>query len=990
MKSSTDQTLLNIRRSTFMKVAPVLLWLVAIFIPVLVGRNLYFATFKDQQEQLAAMGQHQLMTRARELEARLHPELLLKKQLNLDFYTRAYDKVIHQNNPSVLAASPIGRALPDFSGDIASQLASFSRFLESETGIRPTFIAGLHPDPQKCGLFLQNEAEPAAEEMQAIRREFAEMCIFLNSRANFMEDEPPELKTYAPFNFFSHFLEIFDHFSTHFWSLHGSFSGRYRERLHIVSMRPPFSPGQGNNIIVGILISNLDPATVITRACRDMSDEEITITWGQADPNELPKLVEENGDISMITRLSEHFRAVFNRPGSTDRLGRTAVKLTIPAETRQKLLRKHAVHIDLALLVFLSTSFLLGAGTSLGQMKLRTSLARLITVAFFVSMFLPLTGLAWLAAANSRNARDSEARKITRQVGQLLRQSETAFRLQIYRQQLLMFYISRIIANLSPEKWGDYVKRFFYNDFHSRFKHHIANFYLYSAANDKDYFRGQYPEERFRKNELPNVLSGAFRRAMMFTDAFDHMSDAGRRKISQVADFSSGVMEELVDDKFFNSFMSSPGELNNATLLARRDLLIMFFLKGPQRMAGILCLVTNHLLPMHIIDEINARGSFKNKFTLDGYLVEMDFYAISEFYERSLKGRRLAYAKDNPPIMTTEAADALYSNSDASTVDNLHLEDPHLLVTETMLERSIFGVARVKPLHTTSRQYTGAGMLAFLALLSCLTLATGISRLILMPVPPFLEAIRAIEENRHDWLLSLNTGDEFDNLAASMNEMNLKLFERQKMLQLVSHTAAEAVKTGNTQEAPRRRSATILFSDIRGFTTLSENYSAEEVVAMLNDYFTLMCPIIEANGGHIDKLIGDAIQAVFLAENEEIRAISAARAALEMRRRLAEFNAARAAADHFTINNGIGIASGQVTTGVTGSNTGKLEAAIIGEPLQLAATLESYSKFATNTCIIIDPATENLLKNRARVVSLDVPEISQKMPIHELHELLDA
>ncbi|HNS09417.1 MAG TPA: adenylate/guanylate cyclase domain-containing protein [Candidatus Ozemobacteraceae bacterium] len=990
MKSSTDQVLLNIRRSTFMKIAPVLLWLVAVFIPALVGRNLYFATLKEQQEQFAAMGQHQLMTRARELDARLHPEQLLKKQLNLSYYTRAYDMAVLKNNPSTLANSPIGKSLPDFSGDIAEQLASFSRTLEFETGIRPVFVAGLNPDPAKCGLFLRDEPMPAPEQLREIRQEFAEMCLFLNSRANFRENEPAELKTYAPFNFFSQFLEIFDHFNTHFWSLHGSFSARYRERLYIVSMRPPFPPGQGNNIITGILISHLDPTTVITRACRDMSDSEISITWGQAEPTELPKFIEENGDISMITRLSEQFRASFNRPGSTDQLNRAAVKLTVSGKTRQKHLREHATHIDLGLLIFLSFSFLLGAGTSLGQMKLRTSLARLITVAFFVSMFLPLTGLAWLAAANSSNARDSESRQITRQIRQILRQSETAFRLQRYRQQLLMFHISHIIAHLSPEKWGDYVDRFFFNDKYSRFKAHFDNFYLYSATHDRDYFRGQKPEERFRKNELPNVLSGAFRRALMFTDAFAHMSDAGRRKVAQMADFSSGVMEELVDDKFFNGLLGSPGELNNATLLARRDLLTIFFLKGPQQMMGILCLVTNNLLPMQIIDEINARGSFKNKFTLDGYRVEIDFYAISEFYERSLRGRWRGYADVNPPIMTLEAADALYSNSDTSVVNSLQLDDPHLLVTETMLERSIFAVARARPLHNDSRQYNGAGLLAFLALLSCLTLATGISRLILLPVPPFLEAIRAIEENRHDWLLDLNTGDEFDHLAISMNEMNLKLLERRKMLQLVSQTAAEAVKTGNTQEAPRRRCATILFSDIRGFTTISENHSAEEVVAMLNDYFTLMCPIIEANGGHIDKLIGDAIQAVFLSEDEEIRAISAARAALEMRHRLAEFNAARAAAGQFAITNGIGIATGQVTTGVTGSNTGKLEAAIIGEPLQLAATLESYSKFAANTCIIIDPATENLLKNRARVVSLDVPEISQKMSIHELQELIDA
>lgn len=989
MKSSPETIILPVIRNRFMKVAPVLLWFFAVFIPIMVGRSIYLETFNLEQEQITEIGRQQLMTKAREIEARLVPELIIKKQLHLDTYEQAYGQITHLNNPKILAELPIAKALPAFKTNISEELAAFSSFLSKHHGISPIFVAGLHESPDRCGLFLDKDLPLPENTNKKYMHEFSKICRFLNERSNYGENEPRELRKLEQFAFFSEYLGIFKHFNTHFWYLYSSFSVNYRERLYIVSMRPPFQKGHGNHIIVGILTSNLEPKIALKNACNELSDQEIKISFGRSDAISLPVFLETTEELSMLIKLPEAFKAAF-RPDLPGSAGNTVIKLSLATGPARRKSAAHSSLLNLALMVFLSLSLLFGAGVSLGQLKMRTNLSRLITAVFFVSMFLPLAGLAWLGAANSRTSRETESENIIKLVKQSLRQSETAFILQKSRQQLLMFYISKIIGNMSPNKWESYVDRFFVNDGNSAFKAHFNNFYLYSADLNREFFRGQKPSEKFRKNELPTVFSGAFRRVLLYSDAFSHLSSLGRQKMSQVADFAGGVMEELVDNHFFCKLFGNPVEQNDTTLLARRDLLSVFFLRGPQKMVGMLCLISNDMLLTSFIDELNSQGSFKNKFTILNHRVEIDFFSVSEFHERRLKERKSQYFEKNPPIMNLETADALYANSDASIISNLHLAKPHLLITETMLDRSIFAVARVTPLAKPASDIFGPAILALIALTSCMALAKGISKLILLPVPPFLAALKAIKSDRYDWVLHLQTGDEFDQLGASINDMKISLLERRKMLQLVSKTAAEAISSGeDTQNAPKKKLATVLVSDIRGFTSISESHGAEEVVAMLNSYFTLMCPVIEEHGGYIDKLIGDAIQAVFLAEDERERVLGAARAALEIRRRLADFNAERAARGLFTINNGIGIASGSVTTGLTGSRTGKLEATVLGEPLQNAAILESYSKFAINTCIIIDENSLNAIKADARVQSflISLSETPNKVSIIELQEV---
>ncbi|HET9531008.1 MAG TPA: GAF domain-containing protein [Blastocatellia bacterium] len=185
-----------------------------------------------------------------------------------------------------------------------------------------------------------------------------------------------------------------------------------------------------------------------------------------------------------------------------------------------------------------------------------------------------------------------------------------------------------------------------------------------------------------------------------------------------------------------------------------------------------------------------------------------------------------------------------------------------------------------------------------------------------------------------------------------------------------------------------RRKVTILFSDIRDFTTISETATAEEVVELLNDYFARMVRIIFAHGGTLDKFIGDAIMAVFGApvqhEDDTIRAVQAA---LDMRLELRAFNAERKANGKFEIQTGIGIGYGEAISGNIGSDQ-RMDYTVIGDAVNLSSRLEALTK-NYNEKIIISGSVYQDVKDFFPCVQLEEVKVKGKTQATAIYGISD-
>jgi adenylate cyclase len=186
-----------------------------------------------------------------------------------------------------------------------------------------------------------------------------------------------------------------------------------------------------------------------------------------------------------------------------------------------------------------------------------------------------------------------------------------------------------------------------------------------------------------------------------------------------------------------------------------------------------------------------------------------------------------------------------------------------------------------------------------------------------------------------------------------------------------------------------RKEVTILFSDIRGYTTLTENLGASEVVSLLNKYFETMVEAVFNHEGTLDKFIGDALMAVFgaplpLTENHAWMAV---KSALDMRWRLAAFNQSRMLTKQPLIRIGIGISSGEVVSGNIGSQK-RMDYTVIGDGVNLSARLESATK-EYGCDIILSEYTYNLCRDRIWVRELDKIRVKGKNQAVSIYELID-
>ncbi len=222
------------------------------------------------------------------------------------------------------------------------------------------------------------------------------------------------------------------------------------------------------------------------------------------------------------------------------------------------------------------------------------------------------------------------------------------------------------------------------------------------------------------------------------------------------------------------------------------------------------------------------------------------------------------------------------------------------------------------------------------------------SRAITNPILKLVEASKQIAEGNFNINLSTKGSDEVAHLSQSFNEMATGLEERDRVKETFSkfHSKeiAEKLLSGEVKLGGERRKAIIFFSDVRGFTGMSEKMQPEEVVEMLNEYMTKMVSVITKYKGIVDKYVGDAIMALWGVPLSNPNDYSnAVMACLEMRLALNELNQLRISRGQTPLKIGMGLNTGEVIAGNIGSNE-KMEYTVIGDSVNLASRIESMTK----------------------------------------------
>ncbi|MBF0344138.1 MAG: adenylate/guanylate cyclase domain-containing protein [Nitrospirae bacterium] len=290
---------------------------------------------------------------------------------------------------------------------------------------------------------------------------------------------------------------------------------------------------------------------------------------------------------------------------------------------------------------------------------------------------------------------------------------------------------------------------------------------------------------------------------------------------------------------------------------------------------------------------------------------------------------------------------------------------------------SSFFILLQRSLNEVLRPYnllrTRFAIITLISLLISFVVSIRISRSVTKPVSTIVVGVRQIENGNYNINIEVNQKDELGELSTAFNNMARGLQERDLVSDLlgkvVSPAIAKELLSKKVELGGEEKEVTILFSDIRSFTTLSENTTPTMILNLLNRYLTVMSEIIERHGGVIDKYIGDAIMALFgapISHPDDVdRALNAA---LDMTEELEILNMDFQKSNIPPINIGIGINTDIVVAGNMGSVV-RHNYTVIGDGVNLASRLEGLTK-NYNTRIIISESTYKKAKEKYTIEQL--------------------
>ncbi len=217
---------------------------------------------------------------------------------------------------------------------------------------------------------------------------------------------------------------------------------------------------------------------------------------------------------------------------------------------------------------------------------------------------------------------------------------------------------------------------------------------------------------------------------------------------------------------------------------------------------------------------------------------------------------------------------------------------------------------------------------------------------------------------------------------ASLEKKRLRDMQRDLFRKFATEQVAEDLLTSGFSLGGKSLEATAMFSDIRGFTTIAEAQTPAETIELLNDYYALMMDAIGGEGGVVNQMVGDGLMAIFGAPlprpDHRARAVNAA---IQMIQLIEGYSAERQSLGRSPLRIGIGIASGQMIAGYTGTQY-RATYTCVGDTVNLAARLESHTKVVGQP-ILIDDCVRQGLGHDVEVEDRGTVELKGKtQPVH--------
>ncbi len=457
------------------------------------------------------------------------------------------------------------------------------------------------------------------------------------------------------------------------------------------------------------------------------------------------------------------------------------------------------------------------------------------------------------------------------------------------------------------------------------------------------------------------------------------------------------ILEDLVEDEFRimekllnNSFdLSRPSHLRYLGILDQHFYTMSIRIIVEDKPALLLIFLLDNIIEENFtLHEFSKNFYAKPESNKNPSITELSFYSTLDNKKHYPEGSPIFKELENvlklssklnieeSGIVNIEDENFLYLTKPINSM-NTKTYQPCMLTSTRPIESRIRDV-KILLIALSSLAIVGSILLSFI-----------LSSSLLVPIKKIDSAAQKIGKGNLNINLPVEGNDELSRLSITFNEMVKGLRESERMRAYVSDSVLEAVKDNSDQSihVGKYVEATILFSDIRNFTGLSEANAPDVVFKSLNDFFSGAEPIIRMNHGRVDKYIGDAVMAIFHQNIPEHHALSAIKAAVRIKNFVTFMNKDRLAKGLFPIEIGVGISTGYVLLGDVGSHRRK-DLTVIGDEVNLASRLESASKQGKYSKIIFSGQTLKFVEEYVEAVKMPFEDIRGKKKAVQIYEFI--